>query len=337
MRASQVRGDAPLGRAVQEAQAQQERLVDVLDGLRLLRQHGCQGLDADRAAAELLDDGRQELAVRGIQALVVYLESGQRLVRGGGVHVAIAVDLGVIAHAAQQPVHDSRRPAPAAGDGRGPVRAELHVEQPRGPFHDRRQVRQIVEVEAVRGSEAVAERAGDAARAGGRAHQREGLEGEPQASRRGPLADHDVQREILHCRVEDLLHRAIQAVNLVDEEHVALVQRSQDGRQIPRPLDRRAAGVADVGAQLAGHDRRQGGLAQTGRAVQQDVIRRVPSLAGGAEQDPEVGLQLALADVFVQGSRPQRPVDGDLDLVLHAGREYSRDVGHRALSLMRAI
>ena len=64
------------------------------------------------------------------------------------------------------------------------------------------------------------------------------------------------------------------------------------------------------------------------------MVRRVPSLAGGAEQDRQVRLQLALADVLVQRSRPQAAIYGDLDVVLDGGREYPRDVGHRAVSVM---
>ena len=49
----------------------------------------------------------------------------------------------------------------------------------------------------------------------------------------------------------------------------------------------------------------EGRLAQTGRAVEQDVIRGVPSLPGGAEQDRQVRFQFTLTDVLVQSVRPQ--------------------------------
>jgi hypothetical protein len=34
----------------------------------------------------------------------------------------------------------------------------------------------------------------------------------------------NVESEVFHRRVEDLLHRSVEAVDLVDEEHVALVE-----------------------------------------------------------------------------------------------------------------
>ena len=80
--------------------------------------------------------------------------------------------------------------------------------------------------------------------------------------------------------------------------------------------------------ELARHDRGQGRLAQAGRTVEQDVVGRVPSLAGGPEQDREIGLELALADVLVQRPRPQRPIDDDVSLFLDVRRQDAREVSH---------
>src|SRR3712207_7412809 len=57
--------------------------------------------------------------------------------------------------------------------------------------------------------------------------------GQVEADRSGrrALADHDVELEVLHGRVEDLLHGAGQAVDLVDEqrseEHTSELQSRQ--------------------------------------------------------------------------------------------------------------
>ena len=55
-----------------------------------------------------------------------------------------------------------------------------------------------------------------------RADQRERLQRHLDRSRAGPLADDDVELEVLHRRIEDFLDRRRHAVNLVDEEHFAL-------------------------------------------------------------------------------------------------------------------
>ena len=152
------RRDPALGRPIEEAEPQQERLVDVLDRLDLLRQDGGERLDTDRPRGELLDDRREQLPVRRVEALVVDLHLAHR--GGGGrlVDAAVAVDLGVVAGSLEQPVDDPWR-APAAGRDRPRRgRLDLDVENPRGALDDRRQVVLLVEVEPIRGPEAVAER-----------------------------------------------------------------------------------------------------------------------------------------------------------------------------------
>ena len=90
--------------------------------------------------------------------------------------------------------------------------------------------------------------------------------------RAGTRPHHDVQGVVLHGGVEDLLDGAGQAVDLVDEEDVALVQVGEDRRQIPLLVDGRAGGDPQVDASLPGDDHGEGGLAQSGRAVEQHMV-----------------------------------------------------------------
>ena len=50
--------------------------------------------------------------------------------------------------------------------------------------------------------------------------------------------------------VEQLLHHLGQAVDLVDEEHVALFQVGEDAHQVAAALQRRAGGALELHAQL---------------------------------------------------------------------------------------
>ena len=70
--------------------------------------------------------------------------------------------------------------------------------------------------------------------------------------------------------------------------------------------------VADVHAELAGDDRGERRLAEARRAVEEDVIGRLSPRLGRLEEDVEVRLDLALADVLVERARAQRPFHGDL-------------------------
>ena len=89
-------------------------------------------------------------------------------------------------------------------------------------------------------------------------------------------------------------------MDLVDEQDVALVERGEDRGEVAGPLDGRARGVADVDAELAGDDRREGRLAEAGRAVQQDVVGRLSPALRRLEQHRQVRLDLALADVLAE-------------------------------------
>ena len=91
----------------------------------------------------------------------------------------------------------------------------------------------------------------------------------------GSLAEHHVEDEVLHGRVEDLLHGMAQPVDLVDEQDVALAQAGEDRGQVAGALDGGAGGGPDLRAELRGDDVGQGRLSQARRAVEQDVVHRL--------------------------------------------------------------
>ena len=158
-----VRRDAALRRPVEEADPEEVRLVDVLDGLDLLGEDGRQRGDPDGPAAELLDDRGQQPPVGRVEALAVDLEDAHRLVDRRRVDAPVAVHLGVVADPAEEPVHDPRRgPAPGR-DGDGRLVGDLDPEDPGRAADDRPEVLLSVEVEAVDGPEPVAERPADPA------------------------------------------------------------------------------------------------------------------------------------------------------------------------------
>ena len=185
--------------------------------------------------------------------------------------------------------------------------------------HDHRQLLRRVQLQPEADAEAVAQGRGEHARARGGPDQGELGQVQPDRARGRALADHDVQGVVLHRGVEHLLHLMAEAVDLVDEQHVARVQVREDGGQIARPLDGRAAGDADVVAHLRGDDARQRGLAQAGRAVEQDVVQRLVPGDGGLHVDRQALLQLVLAEVLRQGMGAQRKLRVVLFLAVAGG------------------
>ena len=83
-------------------------------------------------------------------------------------------------------------------------------------------------------------------------------------ARRRAFADHDVDLEILQCRIQDFLDHRRQAVNLVDEQHVVRFEIGEQGGEVAGALQHRARGLAQVDAHLVRDDVRQRGFAEPG-------------------------------------------------------------------------
>jgi hypothetical protein len=162
-----------------------------------------------------------------------------------------------------------RSPPPA------PLRiVHRHAEDARRAADDLLDVGGRVEIEAVDNAEPRAERRGEEPGPRRGAHERELLHRHLHRPRAGPLADDDVELEVLHRRIEDLLDGRGHAVDLVDEEHFAWLQVRQDAGQVARLLDDGTGRGADGRAQFVGNHVGQRGLAEPGRAVHQHVIER---------------------------------------------------------------
>ena len=153
------------------------------------------------------------------------------------------------------------------------------AEQARGAADDLLQFLDRVEIEADRDSEAVAQRGGQQALPGGRADQRELGQVDADRARRRALADHQVERAVLHRRVEHFLDRGIEAMDLVDEQDVAVLEVGQQRGEIARLGDHRPAGGAEADPHLARQDRGERGLAEAGRAEEQDMVERLAACA----------------------------------------------------------
>ncbi len=89
-------------------------------------------------------------------------------------------------------------------------------------------------------------------------------------------------------------------------KHVARLQVGQDGGEVAGALDDRAGGGAKPDPEFAGDDLGERGLAETGRPVQQDMVQRLATGAGGRDEDGQVLARGALADELRQALRTQR-------------------------------
>ena len=209
---------------------------------------------------------------------------------------------------AQQPACDARRAARPPGDLQRARLARRHAEQPGGARHDQRQFFRFVEFEPQRNAEALAQRRGQQAGARRGADQGKGRQVDAHRARGRPLADHQVELAVLQRRVEDFLDRRVQAVDFVDEQHVARLEVGQQGREVAGAQDDRPGGRAETDAQFAGDDLRQRRLAEARRPDEQHMVERFAARPGGVYEDPEVAPEALLADEFLECSGAQRRI-----------------------------
>ena len=201
------------------------------------------------------------------------------------------------------------RAARAPGDLVGGLVLDLDAEDARRAAHDRRELGRLVVVEAERHPEAVAERRREQAGARRRADEREGGQVERERACGRPLADDDVEPEVLERRVEDLLDRPVEPVDLVDEEDVALLEPGEDRGHVALALERRPGDGADPRAELLADDEGEARLAEARRADEQDVVERLAAGLGRLQRDRELLLDPLLPDEVVEAPRPQRAVE----------------------------
>ena len=101
------------------------------------------------------------------------------------------------------------------------------------------------------------------------------------------------------------LDHAVHAVDLVDEQHVLLVQIGQNAREIRRAFQHGPGRHLDFHAEFMGDDIGHRGFAQAGRAVQDNVVHRLVAMACGLDGNPQMRLHLFLPDHIVKPNGPK--------------------------------
>ena len=108
---------------------------------------------------------------------------------------------------------------------------DLDVEDARRAAHDHAELLAVVVAEPERHPEPVAQRRRQQPGPRRRADERERRQVDRERARRGALAPDDVETEVLQRRVQDLLGRPVEPVDLVDEEDVVRLDRGEDRGQ----------------------------------------------------------------------------------------------------------
>ena len=181
-----------------------------------------------------------------------------------------------------------------------------HIQDASRALDDAAQLLGRIQLQPEHDAEAVAQRVGHLAGARRRADQGKTRQVDADRPRRRSLTNDDIQRKILHRGIEDLLDRTVEPVDLVDKQNIIFRKVCQQSRQIPRFFDRGTARNTDIDTHLVCDNACQRGLAQTGRAIEQRMVERLPAHFGGLNVDLQIFLCLGLPDVVRHGLGAQR-------------------------------
>src|SRR5690606_34068607 len=103
--------NAPAWRALQISLLDQVRLQHIFDGVTLFADSGRQIVESDRAAIEFEEYGFKQLAIHQIKTDRVHIQHDESRISHFSGDAPRTFDLGIVAHATQQSVRDTRRTA----------------------------------------------------------------------------------------------------------------------------------------------------------------------------------------------------------------------------------
>jgi len=129
-------------------------------------------------------------------------------------------------------------------------------------------------------------------------------------ARGGALADDDVELVVFERGVEFFFEHGLQAVDLVEEEHLLLAQIGEDGGEVALNLQGGAGALLEADAEFVGDDGGQRGLAQAGRTEEEDVVEGLAARLRRFERDGELLLGLRLTDKLGEFGRPELEFEG---------------------------
>ena len=221
-----------------------------------------------------------------------------------GVDVTTAHHLGKVTHSTKQRIGHTRSATTSERYLTSGIIVDGHFEQSCRPLDDSLKHIVVVVLQVTVNAESRSEWSCEKAASRGCTNQCERCQRELNRTSARSLVNHDVDAIVLHSRVEVFLHNWAQAVNLVDEEHIVLLERGEQSRQVARLVEHGAAGHFKSHSHLVGNNARQSGLSQSWRSIEQRVVECLASLSCSSDKDLEI-----VDDAFLPGkvAKPRRP------------------------------
>src|SRR5437879_2314933 len=302
---SQLRSHAPPRSPIKKSNLHQKRLVNLLNRLWLFRQSRGQGVHPHRPTLILLNNRQQQTPVDFIKSILIHFQHAQSRLRRRLINFPRPANLRIIANPPQQPVRNARRPPRPARDLDRTRVVDRHTQNFRRPFHNHPQLCRRVELQAQHNSKSRPQWRRQQPRPRGSTHEGKRLHLERMRPRRRPLPNNDVQLVIFQRRIKQFFQHRLQPVNLVDEQHLLVLQVRDNRGQVTFDLHQRRRRRLKVHPQLIGDDVRQRSLPQSRRPVQQHMIHGLPPRPRRLNRDRQVLLHLRLPNKLAQPLRTQ--------------------------------
>jgi hypothetical protein len=232
----------------------EERFVDVFNCFFGFANAYGQGAKPNRAATELLTQVGKHGAVDFVETKVIDAKDREAFVRSCFIDTAIATNLGEVANSAKETIGDTGCATGASGDLGSATVVDADSENATSARNDRLQFVGVVVIETGDQTEAVAQGTGDEART-----RRGSDEGEPwqiEANRASgrTFAQHNVELEIFHCRIQHFFDVAAEAMDFVDEQDIAFAETGEDGREVSGSVECGTRGDMKTNLKFGGHD-----------------------------------------------------------------------------------
>ena len=301
MRKSLAGNTPPQAGAGDQPGAQQPRFDAPLGGYRVDSGTGSQCLQADRPTAIDIHQGIQITPVDIIQPQSIHPEHVQRFGDEFLVKVIAAYDREVVT-SPEQPQGQPRGSAGALGDHLQGRCINERIAHCSSPADDLGQFAFGVEIDGEQLPETSPQRGGQQTEVGRCAHQCELAQ--TQRDRLAAFVQFDPYREILHCGVKHLCNVARERMDFIQEQDITLVQGSQYLDEFGGFRDGRSSHFSQAATHFVGDNRRQGGFAQPGAAVEADMLQHGAPGFGRLQHQPQRGLQRLLPDEVSQGLGP---------------------------------
>ena len=221
--------------------------------------------------------------------------------------ITTVLDLGIIAHSAKKTVGDSGCSPRPPCDLNCAIHISFHVQETGGTLDDFRQLLGRVVVHVAEDAEPIPERRREHPGAGSRSHQGKPLKRNLESLRVSTLVEHEIDLEVFHRGVEELLDYLGEAVNLIDKEDIPNLQAGENSHHILGAFQRRTGCGDNVRTHRAGDDVGQGGFPKPRCAVKEYVFERFAPVAGGGDGDLHVLHHGQLTDIFIERLRAEVP------------------------------